>query len=327
MEFKKLKTDELALLASLISREAKDRSPALEQALRRVQIVADGRYGAGRPDVHLTIAVAASLEAIIVQRWYDRDATPSVLAEEVGKLVNCAERIFGDSENTIAMVREVRAALSREVSKARRRGLSYRTVDIYLTPVEAEMDDLPAVAIGLEALGPLLTALRVRFDAESADDVVQNFAEMRGKQEARHQMKERLAQTGGDVLIDAVTLKALMDSSIDPAQAIASLQEGRNFRVDVKHGRMVLYVRDGVVTGNVPLGDEMFWQEGKLTVPKERGLSIANAEGNPLSLLVQHEYLGSELIVAHVSEIGNRVSLSALSTPLALNLGQRKLAA
>lgn len=329
MDFKNRKIDGLALMADLVSREAGDRSVSLAAALRRIEIVEDGRYGQARPDIRLTVALAPGLEAAVDHRWQGQDASLSELVDGVGELVDAVERIFDDRDCTVEMLREVRAKLSREVSKARRRGLPYRTLDVSLTPSEAGSDDLPAALVGIEIIGPLLAAERFAFDAETADDVVRVFADLREKQERLLQLREQLARLGADVAIDSVTLAALKDAGVAPAQAVADLRDSGINIIDIetRHGQLVLYVRDGVVTGNVPLGEEMRWQEGRLTTPKARGVSAEHAKGKALNRLVPHAYLGDGLSVYHASEIGDELWFRVLPRPVGVNLEEVKRAA
>lgn len=329
MEFKKLKIDDLALMADLVSREAGDRQPALAAALRRIERVEDGRYGKGRPDVRLTMALAPTLEAAVDNCWTDRDAPLSMLVDSVAELVETAERIFDDRQCTIDMLKAVRSALSREVAKARRRGLPYRMVDVSLTPSAAGSDDLPAVITGLEIIGPLLNAERIEFVAESEEDVTRAFADMREEQERRLALRDKLTHSGADVFMDSVTLAALEDAGITAAEALTALRASDIpiVDLDVRHGRMVLYVRDSVVTGNVPLGDGMRWQEGRLTVPKARGLSLAGVKGKPLSRILAHDYFNDELRIDYANEFSDSVWLHVRPRPVALHLSEPRKAA
>lgn len=329
MEFKKLKTDDLALMADLMSREAGNRSADLVAALRRIEKVEEGRYGRGRPDVRLTIALAPGLEAVVDNRWSDRDASASELADSIVELIDSANRIFEDRDCTIEMLKEVRSALSREIAKARRRGLPYRTLDVTLTPSAAGSDDLPAPLVGLELIDPLLDAGRIEFHAESAEDVVRAFADMREEQEQRLAMRQRLAQVGADVMFDAVTLAALEDAGIAPADAIGAMRNSDIpiIDLDVRHGRMVLYVRESVVTGNTPLGDGMRWQENRLTVPKSRGLSFADVKGKPLNQVVSHDYFDDQLVVFYASELSDSAWVHVLPRPVAVCLREVRNAA
>ena len=330
MEFKKLNIDGVALMADLVSREARARAGALAAALRRIEIVEEGSYGVGRQDIRLTIALAPGVETAVDTRWHDRDATLSEMVEDVGQLVDAAERIFDDRQSAIEMLKEVRTTLSREVAKARRRGLPYRTLDLSLTPCEAASYDLPAVTIGIEVIGSLLAAGRHAFDVECAEDVVRTFAEMREDQEQLLAMRERLARVGGDVMIDSVTLAALEDAGISPAKAIADLQNSDVpiIDIDVRHGRMVLYIKNAVVTGNVALGDGMRWQEGRLIVPKARGVSLAGVKGKPLNQLVAHPYFSDHLTIASVSEFSDSLWVHVLlPQPVALSLDETRMAA
>lgn len=329
MEFNKLKTDELALVAELVSREAGNRSSGLAAALRRIEKVEDGRYGDGRPDVRLTIALAPGLEAVVDTCWSDRDASASELTDSIVELVDSAERIFDDRECTIGLLRAVRSALSREIAKARRRGLPYRTLDVSLTHSAAGSDDLPAPLIGLELIDSLLDAGRIEFHAESAEQVVRVFADMREEQEQRLAILQRLAQLGADVMFDAVTLAALEDAGIAPADAIGALRNSDTpiIDLDVKHGRMVLYVRDSVVTGNTPLGDGMRWQENRLIVPKAQGVTIADVKGKPLNQVVSHDYFDDQLIVSYATEFSDNAWVNVGPLSVAVCLREAKKAA
>lgn len=330
MEFKKPRIDALELMADLVNREASERGDALATALRRIEIIEKGRYGEGRPDIRLTIALAAGVEASIDTGWKGRDATLSELVDDVAELVDAADRIFDDRQCTIETLKEVRRTLSREIAKARRRGLPHRTLDVSLAPFEAGSDDLPAVTIFIEVIGPLLDAGRTGFDAECAEDVVRAFAAMREQQEQLLAMRERLARAGGDVMIDSVTLAALEDAGVSPTKAIADLRDSDVpiIDVDVRHGRMVLYVRDAVVTGNVALGDGMRWQEGRLTVPKSRDLSLADVNGKALNELVAHPYFDGHLEVAYATEFSNSVWVHVRAQrPVAVTLDASRKAA
>ena len=232
MEFKKLKTEGLTTLADLVRREATDRDPLLAAALQRIEVVQDGRHGQGRSDIRLTIAIGKGVEAVVQDRYDDQDASASTLMASVGRLVDAAVSVFDDRHHTIEMLREVRGALSREVSKARRRGLPYRTLDVALTPSDAGSGDLPAVAVGIEAIGPMLDMERTALIFESAADVVERFAEMREKQEQRHAIRDQVVSAGADVMIDSVTLAALEDGGVDPAAAV-STYEPATFRSSI----------------------------------------------------------------------------------------------
>lgn len=130
-------------------------------------------------------------------------------------------------------------------------------------------------------------------------------------------------------MIDAITLAALADAGIDPKKAIGDLRESkiRVIDLDTRHGRLILYVRDGVVSGNVPLGDGLNWKDGRLTVPKARGLSLKDVEGKRLDLLVPHEFFDPDLKVSYASDIGDNVWLSISTQPVALKLSEEKKAA
>jgi hypothetical protein len=329
MEFKKLKVDALRLMADLVLREASHRDELMAAALRRIDVVAEGRYGENRPDVRLTLALSASVEAAVDCRLPGPGASLSMLTDAVDELVTSAERIFDDRHNTIEMLREIRAALSREISKARRRGLPYRTVDVSLTASEAGSHDLPAVMITLEVIGPLLDLEQVKLNAESVEDVVLGFAEIREKQEQRRAMRDHLASVGADVAIDSVTLAALQDAGITPSKAVEDLRAVKIgiIALDARYGQLVLYVQDGVVTGNVPLGDGMRWQEGRLIVPTARGISFEGANGKPLKQLLRHDYFADAARISRASKIGDTDWVYVQTQPVALRLSEERKAA
>lgn len=296
MDFKNLKTDPLATMADLVRREAAERDPAMGAALRGIEIVQDGHYGVGRPDVRLTVALAAGLEAIVESSCSVGDASAAMLAEYAGELVEGAERVFEDRNNTIEMLREVRATLSREVAKGRRRGLPYRTLAVALTPSKAASDELPAVAIAIDVVGPMLETSRMDLIVESAEEVVEAFAELREQQHRRLALRDELARTGADFMIDAVTLAALEDARVEPATAVAGLRASDIGSVDieVRHGRLVLRARDGVVSGNVPLAPGMHWLDGRLTVANANGFSVADFVGKSPKAVLQHDFFSED---------------------------------
>lgn len=329
MEFKKLKTDALTIFAELVKLEAAKRDPMLAMSLRNIDLVQDGRYGEDRPDVLLTIALAPGVEASFVNVWCGADASASLFLDDVVELVDAAERIFSDRSATIEMLKGVRSTLTKEVSKARRRGLPCRTTDVQLTTIDSHHDDLPSVKIGIEVIGPMLDLSRVEFDAESVDDVSQVFASMRERQEERLMARNSLASLGADVFIDPVTLAALEDAGVDPAEAIADLQESdiKIVDIDVKYGRMVFYVSNGVITGNVPLGEDMRWTDGRLEIPKTRGLSLKGIKGEPLNRILAHDYFRDDTTIAYATEVGGCIWLNLHVSPVALILRERQAAA
>lgn len=329
MEFKKLKVDAVTVMAHLIASAAEGRDASVAAALRTIDVVPDGRYGKGRPDLRVTVAIAAGIEAAIEGPWHGAHATLPVLIDDADAFATVAERILQDRTNTMDMLKEVRATLSREIAKARRRGLPYRTLDVTLTPSATMSYDLPSVLIGIEVLGPLLDAERVVFEAEGAGDVRGMFGDMREKQEQRLAMREKLAGLGGDVMIDAVTLAALHDANVSPAAAIAELRSSRNciIDVDVRNGRMPLYVRDSIVIGNLPLGEGMHWNGGRLTIPVDRGIKAKNAKGKPLKRLIPHPLLDDDVLVEYATECGNAVWLHVRPRSVALSLASERKAA
>lgn len=322
MEFKNLANDPLALMAELVRREATERDPQLAAALRTIEIIEHGRYGEARPDVRVTVALAKGLEVAINECWSRQDTPLANLVADASGIVDTAERIFDDRDCTADMFREVRSALSREVAKAKRRGLPYRTLAVSLTSIDCGTDDLPAVRISLEVIGPMLDLEPVQFAAETAEDLVRGFAEVREKQEQRLVLRSRLAELGADIIIDAPTLAVLQDAGIDLPDTIAKLrrEECGIIDVEVRHGRLVLYVSNGVVTGNAPLGGGMRWQEGKLIAPKSSGIIAARAEGKLLNRLTSTNYFAADVSVVSASAFGEVVWLHARPAPVALAL-------
>lgn len=329
MEFKKLKTDELALLADLISREANDRNPALAAALRRIAIIEEGIYGKYHPDIRLTISLASGLEAAVEASWWTCKASFAELTASVEEIVGAAERTFNDRDEALKMLREVRSTLSREISKGRRRKLPYRLLDVTLMPSRAGLQEKPAATIGIEVIGSLLLPQRLSFDAECAEHVIEVFQSIKEKQVTRLAMRGSLLEMGADVMIDPVTLAALEDAGIAPATAVAVLQaeECAIVDVDVKHGSMVLYVRDGVVTGNVPLGEDMRWRDGRICMPQSLGISPASVRGEPLSSFLTHSYFDRDAQIAYGTNVADRVWLHVRTKPVAISLTSRRLAA
>lgn len=147
---------------------------------------------------------------------------------------------------------------------------------------------------------------QIDFTAECAEDVVSAIAEIRDWQDRLAALRKDLARHDADVTIDAITLAALEGSGVAPKAASRDLRES-NIRIidtDTRHGKLVLYVRHGVVTGNVPLGNGMRWQEGRLAIPKAQAISLKNVKGKRLDRLVPHEFVGPRLKVNSGSEIG-----------------------
>lgn len=329
MNFKKLKVDTVALMADLVRREAADRDNALAAALRRMVVLPDGHHGTDRQDLRLTLALGGGLETAIELRCLRSDASLSTIVEEVGDLVDLAEQIFDGRHDTIGMMKEVRTALSREISKARRRGMPYKTLDVSLTPAETNTDYRPAVMIGVEAIGPLLSLERFEFTVESVDDVVRSFSEIREKQEQRREMRDHLASIGADVAFDPVTLAALQDAGISPAKAIADLRaDDLGFvEIEARHGPLVLSVEKGIVSGEVLLGGGMHWKGGKLIVPRAFGISFENATGKPLSQLVNHSYLADPALISRTRKVGDDEWVFVQVQPIAVCLNEQRQAA
>ena len=95
----------------------------------------------------------------------------------------------------------------------------------------------------------------------------------------------------------------------------------------MRHGRLVLYVRDGVVTGNVPLGDGVRWKEGRLTVPNACGISRDGVVGKSLWSVLPNDYFDPGATIDGASEFGDNLWLRIKPRSVALRLARMSEAA
>lgn len=126
---------DLDLIALMVARRLRDRQA---QAPKRAaySILATGRYGEGRPDLHVRVELGRGLVVRVEEPAVDMgDAFLTTMARTVEDLAVAIENVITSAADTRDMLREVAAAVRREISKANRRELPWRLIDVEPCPI------------------------------------------------------------------------------------------------------------------------------------------------------------------------------------------------
>jgi hypothetical protein len=281
-------------------------------------------------DIRVPVRLGRGISIGVKQHWWveaKRDLAD--LAETATEFAANIATAHEMRDEIVEMTREVRAAVSREIAKATRRGLPYRLLS---ADPAAAYDDLRSgaiVEVVFERLSEHLRPGKATFSAGCAEDVAQAFAHDREPQEFRVMCRADLNAAGATGRIDSVVVNAMRDAGHDVAEVLKELatnddrtlvvgtrpNAGPSFLSDPceSHGnRFRLHWNDGDVFGQVTLAGGVSWHEGWLNF-QDAPVSLAKVEGRRVRDIVDNPIFGEIRVVSGSGKKGGTVSLYCTS--------------
>ena len=271
MKSKLIMNSDVQLVAAMVAKILRDdhqleEAPAPED----YNVVVDNVRINGSNDIRVAIKLDRGLAIDLKQHWWgdhDRDIATLVdaataIAEEIAALRDMRQDI-------IAMTTEVRSAATREIAKARRRGLPYRLVSTTPCAIYVKPSEGVTVTVVVELLSESLKPERAMFDADGAADVVQVFADDREVQEKRLARRTALDAVGANGRIDSVVVNAMREAGHDVAEVLKLLATTDDRVVDVGDRAgdkkvFLLHWNSGDVHARLTLDDGTSWKEDTL---------------------------------------------------------------
>lgn len=270
-------------------------------------------------DVHVNVKVGRGVTFDITQHWPSDDhrdmAAVTAAATEIADNI---ATIHEQREEIMDMCREVRSATRRQIAKAKRQGLDYRFVAAYPVSLWDSVRDGFAVHVVYERLSEYLRMEPVAFDASYAAEVVESFDEVQEQQLNRAIMRYNLDAIGATGRIDSVLVNALREAGHNVPHVLQRLAAEDSWIVDIgKSGEdrrtftwgdgdqksFTLHWRLGTVYGQVTMGENASWHEGKLSF-KKTPVSLKGVVGKRLADVVGHDMFGDIRIRSSHGEKG-----------------------
>ncbi|MET3761881.1 hypothetical protein [Sphingomonas sp. UYEF23] len=190
---------ELSLLALMVARQLKT-----EHGIDEAPHVADYEIQMasvrpnGSTDVRVEIPLARGIAIDVKQHWWVNDGKDlTELVEAATEIAAKVASVNDVREEIVDMTRSVRAAASREIARARRRGLRYRLVSCKPETVYSTVDEGVSVRVVCEHLSEYLRPEQVEFMAGCVDDVIREFEANREEQAKRTIRRYHLDEVGG----------------------------------------------------------------------------------------------------------------------------------
>ena len=261
-------TADLDLFAMLVAKRFRDEGRQRAPARQDYRVVASGRYGEGRPDVHADVDLGRGLRVRVQDHWIGEGW------DDIGRLVDISEAFARAIEETLdtadelrGMIRDVKAEAKRQVARANRRGLPWRVAAVEPSPVDADRLEGPAVTLTMEIAARTPVPATFAVDVYCADDVATELDAIREEQTRLAWAWESHAHAGATGAIDAVVHADLVAAGEDVPAILRRLAESREWvigHIDRSGRRRVLYWKDAVVQGHVHLDEDAKWNEGKV---------------------------------------------------------------
>jgi len=268
----------------------------------------------GSTDILVGIKIDRTLSIDIRHHWWgEHDHRLDTLVAAAGEIAEDIALVHDRRQDIIDMATEVRAAVTREIAKAKRRGLPYRLVSVTPNPVYDRVEEGIIIDVVFQRLSESLRPESASFGAECAADVATAFEGCREVQEQRLSRRADLIAAGATGRIDSVVVNAMQEAGHNMAEVLKLLVTTDDCIVDVGERdddmRMFrLHWNDGDVYAQITLGDGASWHEGRLTF-QNAPVSPENARGRRVRDIVDNAILGDVRVRSGSGEEGKFVAL------------------
>ena len=280
-------------------------------------------------DIRVAIPLGRGISIDVKQHWWgDGDRHLTNLAEAAIALAENLSSVHQMKEHIVAVTKEVRTAVSREVAKAKRRGLKYRLVSAIPSADNHDFRGDVLVDVIFELLSDKLLPAPAFFSAKCAADVAENFNGCREEQELRITRRLHLNDAGATGRIDSVVVNAIREAGHNMAEVLKLLatcvdefvdvgdhdEEGRGSHSGKRDEEMKwfrLFWKDGVVYGRIELGDGVSWSKGRLTFRKGP-VSLAKSKGRHVRDFVNKSIFGDIRVQSGFGKKGDYLSLNCI---------------
>lgn len=232
------------------------------------RLIEERGFSKGR-ELAVDVRLAPRLTVDVGHTWRQGgDMGLSTLADTAEWLADSIARLHVGREEVAAMLSEVRAAVRREVVKARRCGLQYRVVAMRARGPHQLGDGTTAVEVAIERLGESLRPQVTLFEGIEAREVIERFGIWDEDQTNRAVYRSLLDRHNSTGMIDGVVVNALREAGHDVGQVLRRLDTEQDWIVDVgdragSHFR--LYWKEGHVCSHLRFDENASWREGMLT--------------------------------------------------------------
>jgi hypothetical protein len=309
-------SSDVQVLAAMVAKVLRDEHSIDEAPSREDYRVAQGDPRSnGSTDILVGIKLARNLAIDVRQVWWtESDRTVEALVAAAGEIAEDIALVHDRRQDIIHMAAEVRAVVTREIAKAKRRGLPYSLVSASPKAVYDRVGEGIIIDVVFQGLSESLRPESASFGAECEADVVAAFDGRREVQEQRLSRRADLTAAGATGRIDSVVVNAMQGAGHDMAEVLKLLVTTDDCIVDVGDReddmRMFrLHWNNGDVYAQITLGDGASWHEGQLTFQKAP-VSPDNAKGGRVRDIVDNPIFGDVRVLSGSGKKGEYVSLN-----------------
>lgn len=274
---------------------------------------ADTRFN-GSTDIQVAIALERGLTFSVKQHWWgDDDRDIQAILDAATEMAENIASVHELRREIIDMTFDVRAAATREIVKAKRRGLPYRLISTMPYSIRDSVRDGIAVTVMFQSLSEAVRLEHARFDADCAADVVKAFEGCHEEQQQRNTRRAQLDAAGATGRIDSVVVNAMQEAGHDLAEVLQLLADSDDWIVDIgergDEKRMFrLHWDKGDVYAPITIGDGVSWHKGQLTFQKAPG-GLTRAAGRRVRDIVDNPILGDIRVTSGSGKEGESCSL------------------
>lgn len=261
----------------------------------------------GSSDIHVAVKVGRGVSFDVTQHWpQDDDRNMSTIMEAATEIADNVATVHEQAIEIMEMCKEVHAATSREIRKAERRGIDYRLLSAQPIALRDRVRDGFAVRVVYERLSEYLRMEPITFDASYGEEVSEEFAKHLDEQIDRSITRRDLDAIGATGRIDSVLVNALRKADYNIPHILQRLAAEDNWLLEIgERGRdrttstrdssdqktFTLHWKNGAVYGQVLMGEDTSWHEGKLSF-KNTPISLQGVEGRRLAEVVGQDEFG-----------------------------------
>jgi hypothetical protein len=306
---------DLQVVAAMVTKVLRDQHGIDEAPAPGDYRVAEGDTRLnGSTDILVGIKLARGLAIDVGQLWWtESDRTVEALVEAATEIAEDIALVHNQHQEIIEMATEVRAAITREIAKAKRRGLPYSLVSATPNAVYDRVGEGIIIDFVFQQLSESLRPEQAKFRAACAADVVAAFDGCREVQEQRLSRRAQLIAAGATGRIDSVVVNAMQDAGHNMAEVLKLLVTADDGIVDIGEGdgdmRLFrLHWNNGDVYAHITLGDGASWHEGRLTFQKAP-VSPDNAKGRRVRDIVDNPIFGDVRVRSGSGKKGKSMAL------------------
>ena len=300
MKSKSIANSDVQLVAAMVAKILRDDHQLEAPAVEDYGVVVDNVRINGSSDIRVGIKLDRGLAIDVQQHWWgDNDRDIAALVDAATEIAEEIAALRDMREDIIAMTTEVRSAATREIAKARRRGLPYRLVSTTPCAIYAKPSEGVTVNVVVELLSESLKPGRAMFDADCAADVDEVFGDDREVQEKRLARRTALDAVGATGRIDSVVVNAIREAGHDVAEVLKLLATTNDRVVDVGDRAgdkkvFLLHWNSGDVNARITLGDGVSWKEDTLYF-QCTPIPLGRAKGRRLRDVVDNPIFGDNI--------------------------------